>query len=572
MRIKKYLLVTLLVLGGAGASFLGIAAYTDHDLTKNLETLFAVFRDAMLMDVDEPVPEQLTNAGIIGMLKTLDPYTEYIPESSKETLQFMTTGEYAGIGALIQKAGDYTHVAQLYDNTPAVHAGVKTGDTIIKIDGVDLKGVSVSDVSAKLKGKENSVLKLTVNRPYGKTGIELRVKRARIQIPAIAYATRLKHDIGYVNLSGFTAGCAKEVRTAIDNIRGKGAPLKGLVLDLRGNVGGLFNEAVELVSLFVPAGTKVVDVRGRNQQQINTVLSSGESPFKDLPLVVLVNRESASSSEIVAGALQDLDRALIIGEQTFGKGLVQTTRPLPHGGVFKITTAKYYTPSGRCIQAIDYAHRDQNGAVEYIPDSLMREFKTVNGRTVYDGGGIWPDIAIKSHEYGVLIASLYVNNAFYDYANRYQQNNSKIPPKEKFKLSEKELKDFLAFVKKKEYTRKNAMFDQVQRLENMGKEIAVDSAMRGELQRLRESLESEFNAYYTAHRSELKELLEQEIISRYYYRAGRLAHSLARDTVLIRSEELLRTPDSIQHILQTVSPIDMRRESARTNKKKQQVG
>lgn len=554
------------------AAFFGISAYTDHDLTKNLETLFAVFRDAMLMDVDEPDPEQLTNAGIVGMLKTLDPYTEYIPESSKETLQFITTGEYAGIGALIQKAGDYTQVAQLYENTPAVRAGLKTGDTIVKIDGVDLKGVSATEVSAKLKGKENSILKLTVNRPYGKTGLNLEVKRARIQIPAVAYAARLKNDLAYVNLSGFTVGCAKEVRQAIERVRGKGNPLKGLVLDLRGNTGGLLNEAVELVSLFVPSGTKVADVKGRNPQQVNTLYASGEVPFKELPLVVLVNRESASSSEVVAGALQDLDRAVIIGEQTFGKGLVQTTRPLPHGGVFKITTAKYYIPSGRCIQAIDYAHRDQNGAIEYIPDSLMRAFKTVNGRTVYDGGGIWPDLAIKTPEYSVLIASLYVNNAFSDYANYYQQLNAKIPPTGKFKLSEKELRNFLSFVKEKGYMRKNAMFEQVQRLENMAKEVQLDTAMHSQFDGLRVALDKEFEAYYSVHKNELQELLEQEIVSRYYYRAGRLAYSLTRDTVLLRGEEILRHPDSMQHILKDLSPVDMRRESVRIKKKSQRVG
>lgn len=572
MRIKKYLFIGLVSVVSCMAAFFGISAYTDHDLTKNLETLFAVFRDAMLMDVDEPDPEQLTNAGIVGMLKTLDPYTEYIPESSKETLQFITTGEYAGIGALIQKAGDYTQVAQLYENTPAVRAGLKTGDTIVKIDGVDLKGVSATEVSAKLKGKENSILKLTVNRPYGKTGLNLEVKRARIQIPAVAYAARLKNDLAYVNLSGFTVGCAKEVRQAIEKVRGKGTPLKGLVLDLRGNTGGLLNEAVELVSLFVPSGTKVADVKGRNPQQLNTLYASGEAPFKELPLVVLVNRESASSSEVVAGALQDLDRAVIIGEQTFGKGLVQTTRPLPYGGVFKITTAKYYIPSGRCIQAIDYAHRDQNGAIEYIPDSLMRAFKTLNGRTVYDGGGIWPDLAIKTPEYNVLVASLYVNNAFYDYANRYQQLNTKIPPTEKFKLSEKELKDFLSFVKKKEYTRKNAMFEQVQRLENMAKEVQLDSTMRSQFASLRTAFDKEFEAYYSAHKNELKELLEQEIVSRYYYRAGRLAYSMPRDTVLLRGEEILRQPDSMQHILKDISPVDMRRESVRIKKKSQRVG
>ena len=567
MRRKKWLSASLLALGIAGGSFLGYSAYSDHDLTKNLETLFVVLRDAMLMDVDEPDPEQLISGGILGMLRSLDPYTEYIPESSKEAFQFITTGEYAGIGAMIQTAGAYTQIAQLYDNTPAVLAGIKVGDTIVAIDGQNLKGVSVNDVSAKLKGKENSKLTITLNRPYGEQGLAVEVKRKRIQIPSVAYSTLLPGDLAYVNLDRFTDGCSKEIEHALAAMTPAGKKLSGLILDLRGNVGGLFNEAVDLVSLFVPPGTKVVDVRGRDPENVNTVYSSGSAPYRDLPVVVLVNRESASSSEIVAGAFQDLDRALIVGEQTFGKGLVQSTRPLPHGGVFKITTAKYYTPSGRCIQAIDYARRNANGGVESIPDSLMRDFQTRGGRTVYDGGGIWPDIPITGPEYSPLVASLYVNSAFYDYANRYQQRQTVVPDLKDFTLTERDMSDFLSLVKEKGYAKKNAMFDEILRLEKMGKEAELsDSLLSTPLTLLRARLDSAFFHYYHTHAAELKELLSQEIISRYYYRAGRLAFSLHSDSVFLRGVSLLQQPDSMQFYLRR-SPVDMRRESVSSRKK-----
>ncbi len=571
MRRKQWLSASLLALGIAGGSFFGYSAYSDHDLTKNLETLFAVFRDAMLMDVDEPDPEQLINGGILGMLRSLDPYTEYIPESSKESFEFITTGGYAGIGALIQKAGAYTQIAQLYENTPAALAGLKTGDTIVAIDGQALKGVSVNDVSAKLKGKESSKLTITVNRPYGEKGLSLEVMRKRIQIPAVAYSTLLPGDLAYVNLYSFTAGCSKEVEQTMQALTPSGKKLAGMVLDLRGNTGGLLNEAVDLVSLFVAPGTKVADVKGRDPKNVNTLYSSGNAPYRDLPLVVLVNRESASSSEVVAGALQDLDRALVLGEQTFGKGLVQTTRPLPHGGVFKITTAKYYIPSGRCIQAIDYARRNANGGVESIPDSLMRAFQTLGGRTVYDGGGIWPDIPIARPEYNPLVASLYVNSAFYDYANRYQQTRGEVPDLKNFSLTEQDMSEFFSLVKEKGYAQKNPMFEEIQRIQRMGKEAELnDSLLAKPLAALRLTLDSSFFHYYRTHAAELKELLSEEILSRYYYRAGRLAYSLQNDTVLLRGVSLLQQADSMQFYLRR-SPVDMRRESAKSLKKKPQL-
>ena len=563
MRIKKILFSVLLMVVGGVLALLGVAAYTEHDLTKNMETFFAVFRDVMLLDVDDPNPEQLTNAAITGMLKTLDPYTEYIPESSKETFQFIATGEYAGIGAQIQKAGNFAQVGLIFENSPAARAGLKIGDTIVKIDGIDLKGISVNDVSAKLKGNENTIVKLTVNRPYDKTGIEIVIKRAKIQVPPIAYSTRLKHDIGYVNFASFTVGGAQEMRLAIERLRDSGAPLKGLILDLRGNTGGLINEAIDIVSLFIPSGSKVCETKGKNGVQVTPYYASGEPLYKDLPLVVLVDGESASSSEIVAGALQDLDRALIVGEKTFGKGLVQTTRPLPYGGIFKITTAKYYTPSGRCIQAIDYTHRDKQGAVEYIPDSLMREFKTRNGRTVYDGGGIWPDIAINTPKHTLLIASLYLNTSVSDYVNRYQQSHPQIAPVETFSLSDKDIDDYLDLVKSKHYARKNPMYEAIYHIENMTEDAKLDSGFYKGITDFRNVLETEFNKYFVMHRAELRELLTHEIISRYYYRRGQIAYSLKSDTVLRRAEELLQMPDSMQRILQYYSPRDMRRKSVR---------
>ncbi len=568
---KKWLTASLLAFGIACGSFFGYSAYTDHELTKNLETLFAVFRDAMLMDVDEPDPEQLINGGIVGMLRSLDPYTEYIPESSKEAFQFMTTGEYAGIGALIQKAGNYTQVAQLYENAPAAIAGLRVGDTIVAINGEPLAGFSTNDVSAKLKGKENSQLTISVNRPYAEKGLQFVVMRKRIQIPAVAYAYRTNNDIAYVNLYSFTAGCTKEIEQALAAMQSTEHPLRGLVLDLRGNTGGLLNEAVDLVSLFVAPGTKVADVKGRDPKNINTLYSAGKAPYKDLPMVVLVNRESASSSEVVAGALQDLDRALILGEQTFGKGLVQTTRPLPYGGVFKITTAKYYTPSGRCIQAIDYARKNANGGVSAIPDSLMRAFRTVAGRTVYDGGGIWPDIPMTSQGYDPLVASLYINNAFYDYANRYQQARKNIPSVTEFKLTAQDMSDFLALVKEKGYARKNSMFEEIQRLEKMGAEVDLaDSLLTTEISRLRNALDSAFFRYYRNHPERLEELLAQEIVSRYYYRGGRIAFSLQNDSVFWRGVSLLQEPDSVAFYLQR-SPLDTRRKSVGTMKKKPEL-
>lgn len=567
MKIKKWLSVSLISLCVAGIGYLSLSAYTEHDMTRNLETMFAVFRDAMLLDVDEPDPEMLTDAGILGMLKQLDPYTEYIPERSKDNLKFITTGEYAGIGALIQKAGEFTQIAQVYENTPALRAGLKTGDTLVEIDGVSLKGISVNDVSAKLKGKENSKLIITVNRPFGEKGIVCLVKRAKIQIPAVAYSTRLANDIAYVNLSSFTTGCAKDILHAIEEIKNNGDTLKGLVLDLRGNVGGLFNEAIDLVSLFVTPGSKVVEVKGRGGRELNTHYASGNAPYRNIPLVVLVNRESASSSEVVAGALQDLDRAIIIGEQTFGKGLVQTTRPLPYGGIFKITTAKYYTPSGRCIQAIDYAQRSTSGIVDHIPDSLMKPFKTLNGRIVYDGGGIWPDITIKAEEYSPLVSSLFLNGAFFDFANKYQQEHDSLGTIDKFHLSDEEIYSFITWVRDKKYLTKNPLFDLLTRVEKMSSEIGLnDSIVSKDFLRLRGSLLSNFRSHYQEHLKEVREILEQEIVSRYYFRSGRIAHSLPSDKALSRGIELLLQRDSIQHILHEVSPKDLRKKNSQENK------
>ena len=569
MRLKKIIVVIGVALALSFSALGVLSAYTKHDLTKNLETLFAVFRDAMLMDVDEPDPQQLTEGAIRGLLKELDPYTEYIPESSKADLQFMTTGEYAGIGAVIQKAGDYAQIVQLYENTPALHAGLKAGDTLLMIDHFSLKGVSVTEVSNRLKGKEGSKLTLTIHRPYVEGEQKLEVTRARIQIPSVAYSTRLPGDVAYVNLAGFTTGCAEEIRQAIEKIRTTGEPLRGIVLDLRGNTGGLLNEAVALTSLFVASGTKVADVKGRSGSQANPLYAEGEAPYRDLPLAVLVNRESASSSEVVAGALQDLDRAVIIGEQTFGKGLVQTTRPLPHGGIFKITTAKYYTPSGRCIQAIDYAHRNASGAVEYIPDSLIRSFKTLNGRTVYDGGGIWPDILQKPDEYSPLIISLYVNKAFFAFANKYQQSHATIADIASFQLTEEDVKDFVSFVKEQGYIQRNPLFDMLKRVDEMSREVAIaDTTFKQEMTKMRSILNQSITDQYLKQKDTLKNFLAEEIISRYYYRAGRLAYTLPTDKVLAHALQLLQQPDSLQKILKELSPKDLRSKSASAEDKR----
>ena len=364
----------------------------DFGLGRNMELLVNMMRELSLFYVDEVDPDQLMQDAAEGMTRNLDPYTEFLPEEQMSNFDLLTTGKYGGIGSMIRKKGDYVIFAQPYEGSPADRAGIRIGDKILSIEGEDTKGWDPAQISSALKGTPNTTVRIVIERLIGGEHDTLTLTRERVAIPSVPYAGFVAKGIGYIQHSDFTEGSYEEMRTAIEKLRTQDT-LRGLILDYRGNGGGILQEAVKIVSMFVPKGTEVVRTKGRAATQENVFRTANDPILSDLPLAVLINGNSASAAEIVAGSLQDLDRAVLIGQKSFGKGLVQTTRPLGYHTLLKLTTAKYYIPSGRCIQAIDYSSRKQDGTVGKVADSLVREFTTRGGRKVYDGGGISPDIA-----------------------------------------------------------------------------------------------------------------------------------------------------------------------------------
>ena len=418
---KKIKILVLIIVVAFG-SF----SFTDNyfEVAKNLDIFTTVYRELNNFYVDETDPGKLMKTAIDKMLKSLDPYTNYIPESEIEDFKFMTTGQYGGIGAVITKRDDFVFVSEPYFGFPAQKAGLMAGDKILKIDDVDAKGKSTEEVSKALKGQPNTDVKLLIERPYIDDSFEVSFKREKISVKSVPYFSYLKEGIGYLKLRSFTRNCSNDVKEAIVDLQKKG-DLKGLILDLRSNPGGLLNESVDIVNLFVEKGQEVVSTRGKIESW-DKVYKANKQPLDlEVPLVVLINQSSASASEIVAGAVQDLDRGIVIGQRSYGKGLVQQTRKLSYNAQLKLTVAKYYIPSGRCIQALDYSNRNKDGSVGKVPDSLMTSFKTKNGRTVFDGGGIKPDIEIDEDEVSNLLISLIRERLFFDFATLYRhQNNS----------------------------------------------------------------------------------------------------------------------------------------------------
>jgi len=394
-------------------------------ISKNLTIFNSVFRDLDIFYVDTLNYDKMVKTAIDNMLEKLDPYTVYLPEEETDDLTFMTTGEYAGIGAVITKKDKDVCISEPYEGKPAQRNGVRAGDIILQVDGKDVTGLSVNDVSALLKGTPNTTIKLKLNRPGEKKPLEISFLREKIQMNPVAYSAIISDKVGYVMLSEFTDRAAIELKDAILELV-KQHQIESLVLDIRNNGGGLIDEAVKIVGYFVPKGTDVVTTKGKNKEADRTYKTPAEPIFPQMKLVVLANRSSASASEILAGSIQDLDRGVIVGERTFGKGLVQNIRPISYGGHLKVTTAKYYIPSGRCIQAIDYSHRNEDGSVGHIPDSLTSEFRTKNGRKVRDGGGIVPDTLTKDDRKLNIAYYIFAQNLYFDYATLYVQKHPKI--------------------------------------------------------------------------------------------------------------------------------------------------
>jgi carboxyl-terminal processing protease len=520
----------------------------DFKLVKSLEIYYTLFRELNMFYVDETDPEKLVESSIDGMLENLDPYTTFIPESDQETFNFMTTGEYGGIGALIRRSGDYAIIAEPYKGFPAEKNGLKAGDTILNIDGESMKGKEITYISEQLKGTPGTSVKILLKRINTEKEIEKILEREKININNVPYYGMIDHEIGYVRLANFTTDAAKEVKKALSELE-KEHQLSGLVVDVRGNPGGLLIEAVDIASLFVEYGQEIVSTKGRVNQW-DYIYKTRSSPIDTkIPLVVLVNRASASASEILAGSMQDLDRGVIIGQRTYGKGLVQTTRNLAYNSKLKVTTAKYYIPSGRCIQALDFSNRNEDGSVGVIPDSLISEFTTKNGRKVYDGGGILPDIETKPVNLSQFSISLYTQNIIFDYATLYASQHDSIPPVADFTITDEIYNDFKNYVLKRNFIYSTRSEESLKKLIETARQEKYYDLADSEFSALELKLTHDNTKDLFHFKDEISYLLKQEIVSRYYYQWGSMEAAIENDVEIGKAIEVLKDPKLYNSLL-----------------------
>ena len=510
----------------------------DFKLVKNIEVFSNLLRELNYFYVDDTDPEKMIKTGIDAMLKTLDPYTVYIPESELEDFNFMTTGQYGGVGSLIRRSNDYIVISEVYKGFPADKAGLKAGDLIVEINGESTKGISTTKVSELMKGTPDSEIKITVQRYNVKEYLTKTIIRKKISIPSVPFYGMINEETAYIRLSGFTKNASGEVRTAMLNLKRNHHP-SSLILDLRGNPGGLLVEAVKIANLFVDKGQEVVSTKGKVKEYYQSYKTPDQPIDKNIALAVIVDRGSASASEIVAGAIQDLDRGVIVGERTYGKGLVQTTRPLGYNNQLKVTTAKYYIPSGRCIQALDYSHRNKDGSVGHIPDTLISEFKTQNGRKVYDGGGIAPDIKVGPADASSLTIQLYTQFLLFDYATKYASTNETIPPIGEYVFSDTDFEDFKSFVKGKDFHYENRSSIVLQDLVKQIKKDKKYELTSTDLEDLEKKLSPNVDTDLDKNKKEIIEFLTTEIIRRYYYQEGGIRSTLKWDNDVKKATQVL---------------------------------
>ena len=533
-RWRNWLLGASLAAGGA----VTIAAGDNYfEISKNLEIFTELYKELNIYYVDDTQPGKLMKTGIDAMLGSLDPYTQYIPESDMEDYRFMTTGQYGGIGALIKRKGDLVVVSEPYENYPAMKAGIWAGDEIVQVDGRKIQGMETDEVSKLLKGQAGSTVKIITRRNGVETTHSL--VREEIKIPDVPYKGMIDqaNGIGYLKLNSFTQTAGQEVRNAVKELKEQGATK--LVLDLRGNGGGLLREAVNIVNLFVPKNELVVETKGRIAEWDKTYKTLSDPMDAEIPLVVLVDGQSASASEIVSGALQDLDRAVIVGERTFGKGLVQQTRDLYYNSKLKVTVAKYYIPSGRCIQKLDYAHRDSSGKATEVKEEAIAEFKTRNGRPVFDGRGILPDVDVEDHELAKVVGGLYSEDLFFDFATQYRLTHPEITSADSFVITDDLYKAFVDFVKDKEFDYDTETMEALKELEETAKRERYYEHAKAQLEALRKELSPDRSEEMTMFRSDIEEVLRNELVSRYYFQTGRAKAAMGTDPVVKRAMQVL---------------------------------
>ena len=540
---KGIIIITLLVVT------FGLWSFVDNEfkIAKGLDIYFNLFKELNYSYVDNVDPEKLIQTSLDAMLESLDPYTTFIPESEMDNFKFQTTGKYAGIGALIRKSGEYAMIAEPYENFPGQKAGLKAGDIIMEIDGVSIQGKDISKVSESLKGAPDTEVELLISRPGAEKPFKKKVIREKITIPNVPYYAIIRDSIGYIRLTSFTTDAGKDVSDALTQLKKQNA--KAVILDLRNNPGGLLLEAVAVANTFVGAGELIVYTKGKVRDANKEHKTSLVPNDTTIPLAVLVSRGSASASEIVAGAIQDLDRGIIVGQRTFGKGLVQQTRPLSYNTQLKVTTAKYYIPSKRCIQALDYTHRNEDGSVGYIPDSLISEFKTKNGRKVYDGGGVQPDVKVKTDILSDLAYNLYSKNIIFDFATTFRLKHDTISKVKSFFITDDIYKQFSDFITNKDFSYKTKTEESLNTLIETAKREKYYSLAENEIKLLKEKLTHDKNKDLETFRKEIAQLIKDEIVTRYYYQKGKQESSLIDDPELDKAIEVLNSKQMYSDIL-----------------------
>lgn len=545
--IPRFVLVLIAV-----ATTLSVAARNDKkEISRNLNLFNSLYKELQTTYVDTIDAEKSINTAINAMLNEIDPYTVYISEKEQDEFMTISTGEYAGIGAYIMESNGKVYVSEPYENSPAHRAGLKAGDMFLKINNDSVNNWHSSQVSEKLKGQAETDVEVTVKRKYATDSIlTFKITRKKIQMPSVPYYTMLPGGVGYIYLTSFTEKAPQEVKDALMEFK-KDPQFKSVVLDLRGNGGGLLESAVQIIGCFVPKGTEVLRTRGRNVLNEKIYKTTTSPVDAKIPLAVLIDGGSASSSEIVAGALQDLDRAIIVGSRSYGKGLVQTTRPLPYNGLLKVTISKYYIPSGRLIQAIDYSHRNPDGSVARTPDSLTTVYHTVAGREVRDGGGITPDIkAMDTTQVNRLTYNIVRDNWSFDFATKFASENAKISSPHDFEISDSIFNDFKNFIDPEKFEYDKACESVMKVLkETAQREGYMNDETKKQIEILESMLKHDLNRDLDTNRDEISRILANEIISRYYFQKGRIIEELRHDVTLDKAVEILSDLKEYSRIL-----------------------
>lgn len=526
----------------------------NFEISKNLEIFNDIYKQLDMFYVDSLSADTVIEWGIDAMLRQVDPFTVYYPEEGMDELKEMTTGKYAGIGAVIRfyKKEDRVMVIEPQEDSPAIEAGVKGGDLILSIDGKDMKGKSTQEVSENLRGDAGTTFELTVKRAGVEHPLSFKITRRNIAMPPVPYYGMVSDGIGYIYFERFVDGCSRDVRRAVVDLKEQGA--KALVIDMRGNPGGPLSEAVEVTNLFVPRGQKVVYTKGK-LASVNSEHYTKKEPLDvDIPVAVLVDGSTASSAEIVSGAWQDWDRAVIVGERTYGKGLVQMIREVPYHGSLKVTTSRYYIPSGRCIQAYDYRHLNPDGSAKTLPDSLTKAFKTAGGREVRDGGGIKPDVVITPDSLPSIVYDIVTSDVLLDYVNHYVQTHATIAPAGDFSLTDADYADFVKMVEESDFTYKRRTEEMMKLLERTARFEGCYEGAKPEFEALAAKMKGGVAAdlELPKNKEEIKSVLESDIVARYYFRRGVVQQQLKTDKDLKTALEILTDTERYESLLKPV--------------------